>query len=139
MKKLFSIVVAALVAITGFAQSQAPQSVTDAFHAKFPNALNVKWDKEGEHEYEAGFDWNGKKCSANFSDTGEWLETESPLSFTDLPERIKEVFNSTHKKADIVAVAKIDTSKGAVKYEIEFKNGIKTDEVFYSANGTEVK
>jgi len=140
MKKIIFV---ALVLIstyaTGFTQSKAPATVSTAFNQIFPNAANVKWDKESAHEYEASFIWKGEKHSANFSDTGEWLETESILAFNLLPEKVQVAFNASHKGATIKAVAKIETSKGITKYEVEVKQGIKTVELFYAADGTETK
>lgn len=122
-----------------FAQSKTPTAVTTAFSQKFPNATKVKWDKENAHEYEASFEWKGINYSANFSDSGEWLETESPSSFNQLPEKVQAAFNASHKGATVKAAAKIETSKGATKYEVEIKQGIKTVELFYTADGTEIK
>ncbi len=116
-----------------------PAKVKKAFDQKFPNATAVKWDKENEHEYEASFKWNGEKHSANFNDSGDWLETESSSTFSQLPEKVKMTFNSTHRGATIKAVAKIETSKGAIKYEIEIKQGGKTIELFYTEDGNETK
>ena len=116
-----------------------PAAVQKAFEQKFPNAANVKWDKENAHEYEASFEWKGDKLSANFSDTGEWLETESPTTFNALPEKVQSVFNASHKGATVKAVAKIETSKGITKFEVEIKQGVKTVEFFYNSDGTEAK
>lgn len=124
---------------TSFAQSKTPTAVTTAFNQKFPNATKVKWDKENAHEYEASFEWKGEKLSANFSDTGEWLETESPIAFNQLPEKVQSAFNIAHKEATVKAVAKIETSKGITKFEVEFKQGVKTVELFYTADGKEIK
>lgn len=124
---------------SGFAQSKTPIAVTTAFNQQFPNATNVKWDKENAHEYEASFEWKGEKLSANYSDNGEWLETESPISFDLLPEKVQSAFNSTHMGTSVKAVAKIETSKGISKFEVEFKQGVKTVELFYTTNGTELK
>ena len=124
---------------TSFAQSKTPTAVTTAFNQKFPNVTKVKWDKENAHEYEASFEWKGEKLSANFSDIGEWLETESPISFNLLPDKVQSAFNSAHKGATVKAVAKIETSKGTTKFEVEFKQGVKTVELFYTTDGTEIK
>jgi len=140
MKKIIFFAMALVCAYaTSFAQSKTPMAVTTAFNQKFPNATKVKWDKENAHEYEASFDWKGEKLSANYSDKGEWLETESPISFNLLPEKVQATFNSAHKGATIKGVAKIETSKGITKFEVEFKQGVKTVELFYTADGTEVK
>jgi len=140
MKKIiFAAMVLVCTYATSFAQGKIPAAVTTAFNQKFPNATKVKWDKENSHEYEASVDWKGEKLSANFSDTGEWLETESPITFIQLPEKVKTGFNADHKGAIVKAVAKIETSKGTTKFEVEFKQGIKTVELFYTTDGTEIK
>ncbi len=124
---------------TTFAESKTPIAVTTAFNKKFPNATHVKWDKENAHEYEASFIWNGVNYSANFSDTGNWLETESPTSFNQLPEKVQSAFKASHNGTTIKAKAKIETSKGETQYEVEIKQGVKTVEFFYDANGNELK
>lgn len=113
----------------------APAKVKQAFAQKFPNATGVKWDKENAHEYEASFVWKGKKHSANFSDSGEWLETETASDFNQLPDEVKVAFTTSHKKTSVKAVAKIENAKGLIKYEVEFKKGLKTVELFYNADG----
>lgn len=140
MKKIIFIAMALVCAYaTGFAQGKAPAAVTTAFSQKFPNATNIEWDKESTHEYEAAFEWMGEKHSANFSDTGEWLETETTSSFDKLPAKVQTAFNASQKGTTIKAVSKIETSKGITKYEVEIKKAGKTIELFYSADGSELK
>ncbi|MCG2792050.1 MAG: hypothetical protein L6262_00690 [Weeksellaceae bacterium] len=71
------------------AQSKAPKEVVTAFYSKFPKATKVKWDKENATEYESSFTENNVKHSANYSSKGEWLETESPTIFVQLPWKQK--------------------------------------------------
>jgi uncharacterized membrane protein YkoI len=134
MKQIIILATAMIFSIASFAVD-VPQAVKDAFMKKFPTAGNVKWDKENSHEYEAAFKMEGKNYSANFSDTGEWLETESTIEFKQLPEKAQQSYNAKHKGLMIKAVAKIETASGATKYEVEYKAGKKTKEVFYNAEG----
>lgn len=140
MKKLI-IALMAFVSLTGtcLSQDKIPTSVMSAFNSKFPNAINVKWDKENEHEYEASFEWESKKLSANYSDTGEWLETESTILFSQLPLKVQTAFNRAHNGVNVKAVAIIETFKGQTKFEIEFRKGAKMVELFYLADGTETR
>ncbi len=140
MKKIIFVAMVLICAFaTSFAQSKTPTAVTTAFNQKFPNATNVKWDKENAHNYEASFVWKGVNYAANFSDTGEWLETETPTTFNQLPEKVQTAFNTSHKGVTPKAVSKIETSKQGTIYEVEIKQGAKTVEVFYKADGTETK
>ena len=138
MKKTIITICVMVLSMAAFA-TDAPKAVKEAFAKKFPAATNVKWVKENAHEYEAGFKQNGKSFSANYSDKGEWLETESAMEFNLLPKKIQQSFNTSHKGARVKAVAKIETSKGITKYEVEFKNGKKTVEEFYAEDGSTIK
>lgn len=73
MKNIFSMMLIYMGLITvAFAQNTKPTEAAEkAFRQQFPNAKEVKWDKENEHEYEASFVLDGKKGSANFSASGE--------------------------------------------------------------------
>ena len=95
---------------TGCSQATIPAAVTAAFNQKFQHAAKVKWDKENAHEYEASFQLNQKSYSANFSDKGEWLETENPIEFQQLPVKVQQAFNASHKGTVVKAVAVIETS-----------------------------
>lgn len=136
MKKIMLTTVTCLLVLTLSFAGNAPAAVKQAFAQKFPNATAIKWDKENAHEYEASFTFNGEKHSANFSDSGEWLETESAAAFNQLPDKVKSAFTASHKKTRVKAAAKIETAKGVTKYEVEFKKGLKTIELFYNADGT---
>lgn len=140
MKKIIFVAMVFICAIaTSFAQTKVPDAVSSAFNKKFADAKSIKWDKENSHEYEASFTWNGENYSANFSDKGEWLETESPSTFNKLPIKVQASFNSKHKTEAITSCSKIETSKGVTKYEIEIKRNMKTVELFYSSDGVETK
>jgi hypothetical protein len=140
MKKIiFAAMVLLCAYATSFAQSKTPTAATAAFNQKFPNATKVKWDKESSNNYEAEFELKGVKYSANFSEKGEWLETESPFSFNQLPEKVQTAFNTSHKGVTPKAVSKIETSKQGTIYELEITKGIKTVELFYKQDGTETK
>lgn len=140
MKKTILFAMALLWAYaTTFAQSKTPSAVRTAFNQKFPDATKIKWDKENAQEYEAEFKWKGVNYIANFTENGNWLETESPISFNQLPDKVQKAYNMAHKGAPVKAVAKIETVKNATKYEVEFKQSGKTVELFYTNDGTEVK
>lgn len=123
----------------GFAQSKTPSAVDSAFNQKFQGATKVKWYRESEEEFEATFVRNGIKYSANFRNTGEWLETEYLTTFAKLPLRVQRAYLLSHTGSKIKAVAQIETSQGKIKFEIELKQGGKILEVFYDEYGNEIE
>jgi hypothetical protein len=138
MKKYFFVAMALVCAYaTCFAQSKIPTAVITAFQQKFPNAAQIKWEKENDHIYEAAFEYMSEHLSSNFSEAGAWLETERPLFFNQLPENVQQAFRDAHKGAILKEVAKIERADGSFLFEVEFKKGLKSIEVLYTPEGKE--
>ena len=133
----FLVVVAFALPLSIFGQ-KAPEAVTKAFAAKFPNVTKVGFDKEGNGEYEAEFKVNGVKMSANFKATGEWVETETEIPTAQLPEKVAAAIKTAHPKSKIVGAAKIETTNG-MRYEADLKRGGRKAEVLYDENGKFIK
>ena len=139
MRKLLLLACVCTVAYTALtAQVNAPTMVRVAFEIRFPGATNVKWGKENKHEYEAEFTYKGTNYSANFKDNGDWLETESPITFDLLPQKIKDMYKNPGLKASIKQIMKIETSIGTTKYELELKVRNKALEILYDAEGNPI-
>lgn len=140
MKKYFFVASAMMIgAATLYAQGKTTKEVEIAFNSRFPNAVKVKWEKENDQEYEANFILNGINYSANFSNNGAWLETESPMAFEKLPLKVQTNFKREHKDLKIKAVDKIEASNGEVQYEIEARKGLTTIDYVYNSEGKLIK
>ena len=87
----------------------APAEIKTAFAQKFPDAKNVKWDRENEKEWEAEFKMNGKAYSANFDNHGAWLETEAEIHKKDLPENVLSTLKSEYNEYSIEETGFIET------------------------------
>lgn len=124
---------------TIYSQVKVPAAVEAALKQKFPTVEKPLWDKENAHEYEAEFMLKGVKISANFSDAGKWLETETEITVTALPKKVADAFQAKYAGAEITGAAKIETADNKIKYEAEFKTNGKKQEVLFDADGNLVK
>src|SRR5689334_9737088 len=69
--------------------ADVPTPVKDAFAKLFPSVKNVAWSKENDSEFEAEFKNGGKELSANFDQTGKWIETETEIKKSELPAAVQ--------------------------------------------------
>lgn len=128
MKNIF-IVLTMAVTISLSANCQGlkvPEVVKNAFAAKFPTATNVKWGKENAKEYEAEFKLSNNAVSANFKLDGSWVETESVIAVSELPETVKSAVSAKYPGAVITHAEKTEQPGNKTFYEVSCKvNGKK--------------
>lgn len=73
-----------------FAQiRKIPSQVTEALKAKYPTAEKVEW-KDKLTFFEAAFVLNGSEMTADFSNSGEWQETDKKITYDQLPAAVKD-------------------------------------------------
>lgn len=134
MKKSVIIVVTLVLSTIAFAQkvkaTKVPEIVTKSLISKYPNAKNVKWDKE-ENNYEASFKTNKIENSVLFNANGKIIETEVEISTAQLPKSILSYLSKNYKDQKVKEAAKIISEKGIVTYEAE----IKGKDLLFDENG----
>lgn len=138
MKKIFLFIAIIAVTITAHAQKSpkiiVPENVSNGFNKKFPNASNVKWEKENEKNYEANFKMNNKKQSALFNTIGIWQESEIEIKISELPETVKQTISKQFIDYKIKEVDKIIKPLSSF-YEVELIKGKEIIEATFSSNG----
>ena len=116
-----------------------PSAVKEAFKQRFPQVTKVKFDRERNGEYEAGFKENGAAMSANFTAQGAWRETETEIKTEELPTVVAQAIAAKYPRAKVVGAAKIETADNGTRYEADLKTGLKKSEVLFDAAGNPVK
>ncbi|MDM8160075.1 PepSY-like domain-containing protein [Labilibaculum sp. K2S] len=137
---LVVIIVIAITSVSGCAQNKkaVPDQVKTAFAQKFPDASNVKWDKENDAEWEAEFKMSGKEYSANFNLEGIWLETEFEISSNEIPDLVKAAIEKEFSGYKIEESEMSETAEGKC-YEFELKMGKTEVETAINSKGELIK
>lgn len=117
----------------------APAAVQAAFKAKFPTVQKAKWDMEDKDEWEAEFKSGGKEMSANFKNDGTWVETETELEASALPQAVKDAVAAQFAGYKMEEASMVQTAEMAAGYEVEMEKGETTIEVLFGADGTVIK
>jgi len=122
MKLLFFLLTTILVSpvvAQKLSAEKVPAEVKESFKKQFPDVTDVKWELEKKSVYEASFKMDGKTMSANFSDKGEWQETETDLKVAELPKAATDYIAQHYKGAKIKEAALIKKPGGVTRYEAE--------------------
>lgn len=118
------------------ANSQVPEEVQSNFEAKYPGENDPDWETDSNGNYEAHFKMKGVKYRADFSPTGQWIETETNIDKDDLPEAIKKVIKNKYGDEDITEVELVTSATKGTFYDVEFKKKGKNKDVMFRGNGT---
>ncbi|MFN8438483.1 MAG: PepSY-like domain-containing protein [Cytophagales bacterium] len=119
MKKTFAVFVSVVMfSCSAQKTKDVPQKVKDVFSKQYPQASEVKWDKEAEG-YEVSFDLNEVDYSLLIDSDGNVLETEVEIKSNELPSVAQEYLNKNYAGKKVKEYAKITDAKGQVSYEVE--------------------
>lgn len=119
----------------GISEKDIPQQVLTSFNGRFTEASKVKWSQENDSTYEASFEFKGKKHSALFGKSGQWLETETSIITAELPLTVVQTLNNGFYSYRIKSCEKMETPAQGMFYEVVVKNAMETLEVQLNADG----
>lgn len=137
MKKLLAL---ASVILFSFSLSagDVPAAVLKEFENKFPGAEKVKWDQQKNGQCDVKFKWSDRKCTASFSESGEWLRTETILSYKELPLNVKKIVNTKFTVGAVKGASKIE-KPGGITYGIDLKPGWTPYWFEFAEDGTQIQ
>ncbi len=114
---------------------QVPVSVLNAFKNKFANATNLKWEKENTSDYEVNFKLDKEEISARFDSNGKWIETETEIEKTQLPQAIQVIIINQFAGWKIIEATLVDDVKHGKCYEVEIKKEKEKFDVLLTPDG----
>jgi len=139
MKKVIIMLSASLlISLVGFSQKitpdKVPAPVKQSFTKMFPTTTGVIYEME-KKDYEINFMNKGVEMSANFDATGKWLETETGIKLTDIPNEVKASVIKNFAGYKISEVAKVEKPGMEMIYEMDLKKDKDEYEAQFSLKG----
>jgi hypothetical protein len=122
-------------------QREIPAEVSSALKEKYPNvkSSDINWNKEGEN-YQAEFINKGLKYQVVIDGSGNWLATETEMTRSELPDKVKEgLKNSEFSSWDVKEVEKRESPQAKSQYIIEVEKGSQDFDVYFDQNGKVLK
>jgi hypothetical protein len=135
---IISVVLFMVFTACGQSGKDVPQVVASAFSQKFPKATKVEWGKENETVWEAEFKMDGKEYSANFENTGKWVETEYEITAKEIPAAVKSTLDAELNGFKIEESSVSETAEGKV-FEFKISKGKEEADLSIDVNGNVIK
>lgn len=103
-------------------QNNIPEAVQNTFYSRYPKAIHVKWEREG-NMYEVDFIMESEQYEAYIQANGTWVRTEKRINLrtTTLPQPIKDYLAANYAGWSIDD-ADLVTTPTDEYYEIEIES-----------------
>ncbi len=116
-----------------------PEVVEKSFVKQYPGAKEVKWEVDSNGFWEANFNEDEVKYRADFRESGQWIETETSIEFSDLPDAVQTAVREDYPDEEISEVEKVDSALRGNFFDVEFVRKGKNQDVEYLASGEKVE
>ncbi len=107
---ILTLLPASLFAVT----EEAKQSL----RAKYADAEVQQWRLDSSGNWEVSFLHEGVLYRAQFSDTGEWIYTETTVEDNDIPKAIRDALDSELKDSTVELVEAVDHARHGKLFEV---------------------
>lgn len=109
-----------------------PGAVQSAFAKKYPG-VSPAWHDQ-PYGYEGVFTQNGVEYEAEYSFTGQWLETEYEVSASQFPQIVRDRVQQDYPGYAITKY-EIELTPQGIFYELEIQKGGNESEIYYDSQG----
>ena len=113
-----------------------PNAVREAFNGRFSNIKRVEWKLKADRNYEAEFIFQDTEIAAKFDASGKWLETESSILLSKVPQAVRDTVARTFKDYRIVETQIVERCNELNPiYELHLDNQKEIVKAQFSAGG----
>jgi hypothetical protein len=139
MKTYIVIISFLLCGAVGLAQDKkdVPQKVLETFQSEFPNATDVRWEREKENK-EAEFKIEGQGAEAILTPEGELLKYKVEIEKNELPQAVRDAIDRDYQGEKYNDTRKL-VVKGKTYYQVEIENTFMDEKRVYNPDGSKAE
>ena len=126
----------AVISLLAAMVNAVPDPVLDAFRDRYGEPKDVDWAVDSNGFWEAGFEKDGDKHRADFTESGRWVETERSVRFEDLPDALKTAIRREHGDREIAEIEEVHSQVKGHFYDVEFDRQGPNEDIEYGVDGT---
>jgi len=115
-----------------------PEAVKISFKEKYPGENDPDWHKDQNGNFESNFKKDGKHYRADFSPSGDWIETERSIKEKDLPKAVKNRLKEDYENLKISEIEEVQHHSKGLFYDVEFKKDGKKVDVEFNKDGNRI-
>ena len=122
-----------LIGCSEVEQDKTPESVLESFGTMYPNAKEVEWEHDDD-TWEAEFISNEHEVSAEYSETGGWIETETTLHRNEVPSPVVDGIFAKYPNAEFLKFEEV-RGEDFLAYEVDILFEEEEIEILISGSG----
>ena len=117
-------------------QNAVPSVVLNSFSAKYPNAEDIDWEKNGEI-YSVDFEIGKTDHEAWLDGTGKVIKVETDIAKNELPSAVQNAISNNFKDCRIDDADKIEKD-GKTFYSVELDGHMGDRKIVFDSQGNEM-
>ncbi|MEM7038216.1 MAG: PepSY-like domain-containing protein, partial [Bacteroidota bacterium] len=116
-------------------ENEVPPEIREDFQYRFHEAKDILWLQQGDSYYGARFKLDGDLSEAVYTADGQWIQTEEPITYRQMPDRARDYCRSNYPEYSAKDVRKVSTRKYGILYEIRIRKSQKQIGMTFDMNG----
>lgn len=122
----------------GLSNTDLPQLALEIFNTKYDGATGIVWVKDF-NQYHVSFTFDGKQSVGKFTSAGDWLITQTVITYEDIPEEVIASLRNSEFKFWVIVRDEItleDTPKFGPLYRLVMNDNAEIKPLYFEEDGT---
>ncbi|MEN9444159.1 MAG: hypothetical protein RIS47_1049 [Bacteroidota bacterium] len=122
----------------GIPWAEVPEMAKETFLSRYPEASNIIWQKY-YNQFHVNFTNNERISTAKFTASGDWLITQTPILYADIPRPIIDSLRASNYRNWVISDQNSEeTPKYGFLYRLIMYDNTETKPLYYTLLGERI-